>query len=82
MLENNADPEQIVKEKNLVQISDTSEIEAIIQKIINANTGQVEEYRSGKEKVFGFFVGQVMKESNGKANPKLVNEILRIKLSK
>ena len=82
MLENNADPEQIVKEKNLVQISDTSEIEAIIQKIIDANTGQVEEYRSGKEKVFGFFVGQVMKESNGKANPKLVNEILRIKLSK
>jgi aspartyl-tRNA(Asn)/glutamyl-tRNA(Gln) amidotransferase subunit B len=80
MLENNADPEQIVKEKNLVQISDTSEIEAIIQKIINANTGQVEEYRSGKEKVFGFFVGQVMKESKGKANPKLVNEILKTKL--
>jgi aspartyl-tRNA(Asn)/glutamyl-tRNA(Gln) amidotransferase subunit B len=82
MLENKSDPEQIVKEKNLVQISDTSEIEAIIQKIINANAGQVKEYRSGKEKVFGFFVGQVMKESNGKANPKLVNEILRIKLSK
>ena len=82
MLENNSDPEQIVKEKNLVQISDTSEIEAIIQKIIDANAGQVEEYRSGKEKVFGFFVGQVMKESKGKANPKLVNEILRNKLSR
>ena len=81
MLENNSDPEQIVKEKNLVQISDTSEIEAIIQKIIDANAEQVEEYRSGKEKVFGFFVGQVMKESKGKANPKLVNEILRNKLS-
>ncbi|MCK7520148.1 MAG: hypothetical protein MZV64_21860 [Ignavibacteriales bacterium] len=77
MMENNSDPEQIVKEKNLVQISDTSEIEAIIQKIIDANPDQVEEYRSGKEKVFGFFVGQVMKESKGKANPKLVNEILR-----
>jgi aspartyl-tRNA(Asn)/glutamyl-tRNA(Gln) amidotransferase subunit B len=80
-MENNSDPEQIVKEKNLVQISDTSEIEAIIQKIIDSNAEQVGEYHSGKEKVFGFFVGQVMKESKGKANPKLVNEILRNKLS-
>jgi aspartyl-tRNA(Asn)/glutamyl-tRNA(Gln) amidotransferase subunit B len=77
MLESNSDPEEIVKEKNLIQISDTSEIEAIIQKIIDTNLTQVEEFRSGKEKVFGFFVGQVMKESKGKANPKLVNEILR-----
>ena len=77
MIENNSDPEQIVKEKNLVQISDTTEIESIIKKIIEANKEQVEEYKSGKEKVFGFFVGQVMKESKGKANPKIVNEILR-----
>jgi len=77
MLESNTDPAIIVKEKNLVQISDTSEIETIIQKIIDANKDQVEEYRSGKEKVFGFFVGQVMKESKGKANPKIVNEILK-----
>ena len=81
MLETNSDPEIIVKEKNLVQISDTSEIEAIIQKIIDANIDQVEEYRSGKEKVLGFFVGQVMKESKGKANPKIVNEILKKVLS-
>jgi aspartyl-tRNA(Asn)/glutamyl-tRNA(Gln) amidotransferase subunit B len=81
MLASNADPEIIVKEKNLVQISDTSEIETIIQKIIDANKDQVEEYRSGKEKVFGFFVGQVMKESKGKANPKIVNEILKKILS-
>jgi aspartyl-tRNA(Asn)/glutamyl-tRNA(Gln) amidotransferase subunit B len=81
MLENDSDPEQIVKEKNFVQISDTSEIETLIKRIIEANSGQVEEYRSGKEKVFGFFVGQVMKESKGKANPKLVNEILRKMLS-
>lgn len=81
MLENNSDPEQIVKEKNLVQISDTSEIETIIKRIIDANLNQVEEYRSGKEKVFGFFVGQVMKESKGKANPKIVNDILKKKLS-
>jgi len=81
MLENNSDPEQIVKEKNLVQISDSSEIEAIIKKIVDANLNQVAEYHSGKEKVFGFFVGQIMKESKGKANPKLVNDILKKMLS-
>lgn len=77
MIGSNSDPEQIINEKNLVQISDTTEIELIIKKIIEANKEQVEEYKSGKEKVFGFFVGQVMKESKGKANPKIVNEILR-----
>ena len=77
MIENNSDPEEIVKERNLVQISDSSEIEIIIKKIIDANPEQVDEYRAGKEKVFGFFVGQIMKESKGKANPKVVNEILR-----
>lgn len=82
MLNDNSDPEQIVKEKNLVQISDTSEIESIIQKIIEKNPSQVQEYVSGKEKVFGFFVGQVMKESKGKANPKLVNDLLKSILSK
>lgn len=77
IVESNTDPEIIVKEKNLVQISDTSEIEIIIQKIIDNNTDQTQEYLSGKDKVFGFFVGQVMKESKGKANPKVVNELLR-----
>ncbi len=81
MLENDLDPEEIVKSKNLVQISDTAEIENIIDKVISENLTQVEEFKSGKEKVFGFFVGQVMKESKGKANPKIVNEILRKKLS-
>jgi aspartyl-tRNA(Asn)/glutamyl-tRNA(Gln) amidotransferase subunit B len=81
MLENDVDPEQIVKEKNLIQISDSSEIETIIKDIFIANPKQVQEYRSGKEKVFGFFVGQVMRESKGKANPKIVNEILRKMLS-
>ncbi len=66
--------------KNLVQISDTSEIEIIIQKIIDNNTDQTQEYLSGKDKVFGFFVGQVMKESKGKANPKVVNDMLKTKL--
>lgn len=81
MLVDNSDPEIIVKSKNLVQISDASEIGTIINNVIEQNEDQVKEYKSGKEKVFGFFVGQVMKESKGKANPKLVNEILRKKLT-
>ena len=81
MLQNNSDPEIIVKEKNLLQISDSSEIEVFVKKIIDSSPREVEEYRAGKEKVFGFFVGQVMKESMGKANPKLVNDILKKRLS-
>ncbi|MBI5485230.1 MAG: Asp-tRNA(Asn)/Glu-tRNA(Gln) amidotransferase GatCAB subunit B, partial [Deltaproteobacteria bacterium] len=64
----------------LVQVSDTGAIEALIDEIMAANMGQVEEYRGGKEKVFGFFVGQVMKASKGKANPAVVNELLLNKL--
>ncbi len=77
MLENNEDPEKIVREKNLIQISDSSEIEKIVKKIVETNKEQALEYRSGKEKVLGYFVGQVMKETKGKANPALVNEILK-----
>ena len=80
MLENNKSPEEIVKEKNLVQISDSSEIEKIIDGILDKNQSQIQEYIDGKEKVFGFFVGQVMRETKGKANPKLVNDFLRKKL--
>ena len=80
MVENNSDPEQIVKEKNLVQISDTREIESVIDKILDANKEQISEFLSGKEKVFGFFIGQIMKETRGKANPKLVNDMLKNKL--
>ena len=67
----------IIKEKGLVQIQDESILESIANKIINDNPGQVEAYRGGKDKLFGFFVGQVMKETQGKANPQSVNEILR-----
>ncbi|PLX95939.1 MAG: Asp-tRNA(Asn)/Glu-tRNA(Gln) amidotransferase GatCAB subunit B [Desulfuromonas sp.] len=70
----------IIEEKGLKQVTDTGAIEAIIDEIIAANMGQVEEYRGGKEKVFGFFVGQVMKASKGKANPAAVNELLKKKL--
>ena len=82
MLSSGKDPESIVKEKNLVQISDTSQIEGIIDNIISANMKQVEEYLGGKEKVLGFFVGQIMKETKGKANPGMVNEILKAKLER
>ena len=62
------------------QISDTSDLEPIVEQILAANPGQVEAYRGGKEGLLGFFVGQVMKETEGRANPKLVNELLREKL--
>jgi len=73
-------PQTIVEEQGLVQVSDSGAIEGIIDDIMAANAGQVEEYRGGKEKVFGFFVGQVMKASKGKANPSVVNELLLNKL--
>ena len=82
MIDSDNDPELIVKEKNLKQESDPKELEKLIDKIINENLDKVKEYKSGKEKLFGFFVGQVMKVSGGKANPKLANEILKDKLSK
>jgi aspartyl-tRNA(Asn)/glutamyl-tRNA(Gln) amidotransferase subunit B len=73
-------PQTIVEEQGLVQVSDSGAIEGLIDEIMAANAGQVEEYRGGKEKVFGFFVGQVMKASKGKANPSVVNELLLNKL--
>ncbi len=68
---------EIVEQKGLKQISDSGEIEAIVARIVAENPGQVEQFRSGNEKVIGWFVGQVMKATQGKANPKLVNEVLR-----
>lgn len=70
------DPEVIVKEKNLIQISDEKAIIEIINKVIGSNPDQLNEYLSGKDKVVGFFVGQIMKLTKGKANPQLVNKIL------
>jgi len=74
------EPGVIVEEKGLVQVSDSTAIEAIIDEIMAREAGQVAEYRSGKDKLFGFFVGQVMKASKGKANPSVVNELLMEKL--
>ena len=71
----------IVEEKGLRQVTDTGAIDAVIDAVIAKNADKLAEYRSGKDKLFGFFVGQVMKESGGKANPALVNEALKIKLA-
>ena len=71
----------IVEEQGMVQVSDTNEIDAIIDQILDANQQQLESYRGGKETLFGFFVGQVMKASKGKANPKVVNERLKARLT-
>ena len=80
MAEGDKNPIDIVKEKGLKQQSDPKELEKLIEKVINDNQNKVKEYKSGKEKLFGFFVGQAMKVSGGKANPQLVNEILKKKL--
>jgi aspartyl-tRNA(Asn)/glutamyl-tRNA(Gln) amidotransferase subunit B len=74
-------PRQIVEEKGLVQITDTNAIDDVVAKVISSNPKEVEAYKNGKTKLLGFFVGQVMKETRGKANPKIVNEILRKKLN-
>jgi aspartyl-tRNA(Asn)/glutamyl-tRNA(Gln) amidotransferase subunit B len=78
--EGNADA--IIEAKGLRQITDSSAIEEIVDAVIAANPDQVEQYRAGKDKLLGFFVGQVMKETGGKANPGQVNEVLKSRLNK
>jgi len=81
MLKTQEPPKAIVEKKGLMQVSDVSAIEKVIDEILAKNREQVEQYKSGKEQIFGFFVGQTMKVMKGKANPKVVNEMLRKKLS-
>ena len=81
MFETSKDASVIVEEKGLKQVTDTGEIEKVIDAVIAANPDNVAAYKGGKDKLFGFFVGQVMKETGGKANPAMVNEILKKKLS-
>lgn len=81
MFDTGKDPSAIVEEKGLRQVTDTGAIESMIDDVLAANQDKVEQYKSGKDKLFGFFVGQVMKASQGKANPKMVNELLKRKLS-
>ncbi len=73
-------PRMIVEEKGLVQVTDVSAIEGIISEVISENAKQVEDYKNGKTKLLGFFMGQVMQKTKGKANPKIVNQVLREKL--
>lgn len=75
------DPKVIVQEKGLQQIGDVAELENIIKEIVNSNPAQVEQYKSGKDKMFGFFVGQAMQKTKGKGNPQLINELLKKYLS-
>ncbi|MBA4185389.1 MAG: Asp-tRNA(Asn)/Glu-tRNA(Gln) amidotransferase GatCAB subunit B, partial [Acidobacteria bacterium] len=81
MFGNGKSADEVIREKGFEQISDRSTIEKIIDEIVEKNQNQVVAYRGGNEKLFGFFVGQTMKASGGKANPKVVNEILKEKLS-
>ena len=81
MWDDNNDPDAIIEERGLKQVTDSSEIESLVDKILEDNPNQLSQFRSGKEKLFGFFVGQVMKASGGKANPSQVNEILKSKLN-
>jgi aspartyl-tRNA(Asn)/glutamyl-tRNA(Gln) amidotransferase subunit B len=77
MIVERAEPEDVVEKHGLGQISDTSELEAAVAAVVAGNPAQVEQYRGGKQQVLGFFVGQVMKSTGGRANPQLVNELLR-----
>ncbi len=80
MLTGNKTAEEIINEKNLTQISDTSQLKEIIEKLLETYPKQVEEYLNGKGKLIGFFVGKIMQQTQGKANPKLLNELLKNKL--
>ena len=80
MFDTGDDPEKIVKEKGMKQVTDTGAIEAAVDEAIATGAAQVEQYKGGNEKVLGWFVGQVMQATQGKANPQAVNEILRKKL--
>ncbi|MBI5092007.1 MAG: Asp-tRNA(Asn)/Glu-tRNA(Gln) amidotransferase subunit GatB [Candidatus Hydrogenedentes bacterium] len=82
MFDSGRDPKAIVTEKGLVQISDTAELEQIARDVLAANAGPVADFKAGKEKAFGFLVGQMMKATKGKGNPKIVNDILRNALSR
>ena len=77
MLSSQKDAESIIKEKGLVQISDTGSLEKVIKDIIAANPSQYTDYKAGKIKLFGYFVGQAMKETKGQANPKILNDLVK-----
>jgi aspartyl-tRNA(Asn)/glutamyl-tRNA(Gln) amidotransferase subunit B len=81
LLENGGDIDAVIEKLGLKQVSDTGALEALIDEILAANVDKVAEYKSGKDKLFGFFVGQAMKASKGSANPNTLNDILQAKLA-
>lgn len=81
MFETGEDANTIVEKKGLVQISDESAIQEIVKKVVENNPQSVADYKAGKDKAIGFLVGQVMKESRGKANPGIVNKLLQQELN-
>jgi aspartyl-tRNA(Asn)/glutamyl-tRNA(Gln) amidotransferase subunit B len=80
MVKTKKDPEIIVKEKNLEQVSDLSELETMVLEVFSENPGEVVLYRNGKTKLFSFFMGKIMKKTQGKADPKIVTQMLKSKL--
>ena len=80
MLHEDKTPSEIIKENGLLQITNMDELEALVDNILNNSENEVNEYLAGKEKVIGFFVGKVMKETKGKANPQILNGIIKTKL--
>jgi aspartyl-tRNA(Asn)/glutamyl-tRNA(Gln) amidotransferase subunit B len=82
MLRSGQTPDSIIEKKGLRQVSDQSEIDKVVQEVLESNPNEVQKFIGGKDKVFGFFVGEVMKKTQGKANPKVLNQLLREKLEK
>ncbi len=82
MFENPREPEEIIREKGWIQISDEAEIKKIVQEILEANPQSIADYKAGKDRALGFLVGQAMKETKGKANPKMLNEMFLEELKK
>jgi aspartyl-tRNA(Asn)/glutamyl-tRNA(Gln) amidotransferase subunit B len=82
LIENGGDPEQIVKEKGLVQISDEGALLKIIADVLDANPQSIEDFKNGKKKAAGFLVGQIMKVTKGQANPQMVNKLLVEEINK
>ena len=81
MLKEDKEPEALAKEMNLIQVSDSGFLEPIVEQIIEDNPDEVARYKDGKKQLIGFFIGQAMKASQGKANPKLVKDLITKKLN-
>ena len=81
VFKNGVDPEEYVKEHNLEMVSDTGAVETVIDQVLADNPKSIEDFKGGKQKAFGFLVGQCMRQLKGKADPQLVNQLLREKLN-